>query len=448
MFSNLYPDLRRPLALRLTLWYAGIFAVSSALAFGVLYFIFVSVVRARTDDDLEEDIQEFASFMQHDGLERVRSEIAVETSGNPGDSGYQLWTGEGRLLAAGRTGPASAPAEGDEPFLATLGRSPRVRWIEGAIAPGYVMRIGQSLEDDDAFIADFRNGFLLTLAAIVLLGAPVGWFLARRALRPIEALTRTAVEIADGALERRVPVGEGGDELALLARAFNAMLDRIQALIEAMREMTDNMAHDLRNPVARIRASSEMTLAGGESTAGSTLEECDRLMDIIDTTLDIAEAESGAARLNMTPLDLSKLVLDACDIFKTAAEDHEILLTAHVPDACSLSGDQHRLQRVLANLIDNAIKYTPAGGHIRIALEDDGPRVRLSVQDTGPGIDAEDLPHIFQRFYRGDRSRSGNGNGLGLSLALAFARAHGGDLTAQSTPGEGSTFTIVLPRAR
>src|SRR5262245_53574377 len=215
MFSKLFPDLRRPLALRLTSWYAGIFAVSSALAFGVLYFVFVSVVRGRTDDDLEEDLQEFGSFMEHDGLDRVRSEIAVEISRKPRGSGYHSRTQEVRILAAGLAGPASAPGQNGEPLLVTLGRSPRVRWIEGSIAPGYAMRIGQSLEDDDAFIADFRDGFLLTLAAIILIGAPVGWFLASRALRPREELTSTTVENSDGALVRWVQGGGGKEDIAV-----------------------------------------------------------------------------------------------------------------------------------------------------------------------------------------------------------------------------------------
>jgi signal transduction histidine kinase len=450
MFSKLT---RNPLALRLTLWYAGIFAVSSMAAFGLLYALIVSVVRERTDEDLEEDMEEFATFMRNEGLDRVRSEIRTETSGSSGeDAGFQIWTNGGRILSAGLSGPDTAPGPTDDPVLFTLpGSSYRTRWIEGTLAPDYAIRIGQSLEDDDAFIANFRNGFLFTLGAVLLVGAPVGWFLARRALRPVEVLTRTAAEISEGALSRRVPVASANDELGLLARTFNTMLDRIQALIVAMREMTDNLAHDLRSPLARIRANSEMALANGESQSAliaSTIEECDRLMDMIDTTLDIAEAESGAARLKLDEVNLSLLVLDACDMFKPAAEDHHIRLSAHVPDRCVLQADRHRLQRILANLIDNAIKYTPEDGSIDVRLREDDGRIQLEIKDTGAGISATDLPRIFQRFYRGDQSRTGNGTGLGLSLALAFARAHGGDIIARSAPGQGSTFTLVLPRPR
>ena len=450
MFSKLT---RNPLALRLTLWYAGIFAVSSVAAFGLLYGLIVSVVRERADDDLEEDVEEFATFMRTEGLDGVRSEIETETSGSSSeDAGFQIWTKGARILTAGLIGPEATPAPQDDPVLVTLPGPPhRSRWIEGTLAPDYAIRIGQSLEDDDAFVANFRNGFLVTLGAVLLVGAPVGWFMARRALRPVEVLTRTAAGISEGALSQRVPVPSATDELGLLARTFNTMLDRIEALITSMREMTDNLAHDLRSPLARIRANSEMALANGESQSdliANTIEECDRLMDMIDTTLDIAEAESGAARLKLGEVNLSLLALDACDMFKPAAEDRHIQLTANVPDRCVLQADRHRLQRILANLIDNAIKYTPKDGSIDVRLREEESRILLEIQDTGVGIPATDLPRIFQRFYRGDQSRTGNGTGLGLSLALAFARAHGGDIIAQSTPGGGSTFTVMLPRAR
>ena len=450
MFSKLIRDLRRPLALRLTLWYAGVFAISSIAAFGLLYALIVSVVRERTNNDLEEDLEEYADFMHTGGIDRVRSEIQTETSGSSAeDAGFQIWANGNCILSAGRPGPEAAPAPKDEPLLFTL--PGRTRWIEGTLAPGYGLRVGQSLEEDDDFIANFRNGFLLTLGAVLLVGAPVGWFLARRALRPVETLTRTAAEISEGALSRRVPVASTHDELGHLARTFNTMVDRIEALIVAMREMTDNLAHDLRSPLARIRANSEMALANGESQSAliaSTIEECDRLMELIDTTLDIAEAESGATRLKLGEVNLSLLTLDACDMFKPAAEDRHIQLTARVPDRCVLAADRHRLQRILANLIDNAIKYTPKDGRIDLRLREDEGRILLEVEDTGSGISPADLPRIFQRFYRGDQSRSGNGTGLGLSLALAFARAHGGDILVRSAPGEGSTFTVVLPRSR
>jgi heavy metal sensor kinase len=459
---------RRTLALRLTLWYAGIFAASSILAFILVYAMMVAIVQERTDEDLEEDIEEFAAFMQVGGLERVKTEMAVETQGEEASAVFlRLWASDGRQLMA--TDLSSWPGLGtpraellrlgleDEPILETLilpGREHQVRSILGAIGSGVVLEIGESLEENEEFLEALLKGFLIVLAAVILLGGPIGWFMARRALRGVEDVTRTATEIADGALDQRVAARFQGDELDRLAQAFNRMLDRIQALILGMREMTDNLAHDLRSPVARIRASAEMVLTSNgsktewEALATNTTEECDRLLEMINTTLDIAEAESGAAELKISDIDLVDVVVDACDLFQTVAEDKKIAITTNLPEQCRIQGDLQRLQRVVANLLDNALKYTPAGGSVTIKLVDEGQQVKLSIEDTGVGISADELPRIFQRFYRCDWSRSEYGNGLGLSLALAFVRAHGGDITVNSTPGEGSTFTVLLSRSR
>jgi heavy metal sensor kinase len=458
-------EFRHTLASRLTAWYAAIFAVSSGLAFLIVYFVVVAVVQDRTDNDLREDIEEFASFVEEGGIERVKKELAIETQGDEAEVVYfRLWQPNGtEILSTDVSDWPSLPAPRDALAriaggMTTLAQTLPVRQdghgvraLYGSIGRDMILEIGQSLEEDEEFIAAFRNGFLLTLVAVILLSAPVGWFMARRALRGVGAVTRTAKQIAAGQLDRRVQVRSRGDELEELAQAFNAMLDRIQRLIVGMREMTDNLAHDLRSPLARIRAAAEMTLTGpshngGQAAAANITDECDRLLAMINTTLDIAEAQSGAAKLRIGEVELVDLVQNAQDLFQTVAEDRGITLASELPPECRIQADAHRLQRVVANLLDNAIKYTPQSGVIKTRLVNDGDSVRLSIEDTGVGIATQDLPRVFQRFYRCDESRSQPGNGLGLSLALAFVRAHGGDITVASRPGQGSTFTIVLPR--
>ncbi len=467
MFLEKIPKFWSTLALRLTIWYAAIFAASSVLAFAFVYALTAAFVTDRTDEDMQQDVDEFAALFQQEGIERVRKEMALDTQGEEAEKVFfRVWGSDGRQLATTELSswPGLVPVpkqalrdigSGDKSFVDMLelsAREDRVRRIIGTIGPGVALEIGQSLEEDEAFLAGILRGFLLTLAVVLLCGGPIGWFMARRALRGVNEVTRAANEITAGALDRRVPIGSQGDELDHLAGTFNTMLDRMQALIIGMRDMADNLAHDLRSPLARIRAAAEMSLSNGEaneareSLAVNTIEECDHLLDMVNTTLDIAEADSGAAKLNVSGIDLSEMVLSARELFQTVAEDNRISLVTSVPENCHIQGDRQRLQRVVANLLDNALKYTPPGGQVRIVLREQDARVVLTIEDTGVGISANDLPRIFQRFYRCDRSRSQHGIGLGLSLALAFVRAHGGDITATSTPSVGSTFTVELPR--
>lgn len=467
MFLKTLRKVRHTLALRLTFWYAGIFAISSIMAFLLIYLWMVAAVLEQTDDDLEEDIEEFVGFMQEGGLERVKTEIIREAQGEEADSSfYRLWTADGQELLASDlsswsdlSAPTAALAEledADEPIFETLSLAQHehnIRSIYALLGTDVVLQIGESLEEGEVFLSALLSRFLIMLIAVVLFGGLIGWFMARRALRGVQEITRTAIEIADGELDRRVAVRSQHDELATLAQTFNMMLDRIQALIIGMREMTDNLAHDLRSPLGRMRASAEMTLSSGaaksesETMAITTTEECDRLLEMINTTLDIAEAESGAAKLKLSDIDLVELVRDALELFESVAEDKQVTITAELPDHCHIRGDRQRLQRVVANLLDNALKYIPLNGRVTIGLSNENQQIKLSVTDNGIGMSADETARIFERFYRCDRSRTEHGNGLGLSLALAFVRAHGGNILVNSSLQQGSTFNVVLPHS-
>lgn len=277
--------------------------------------------------------------------------------------------------------------------------------------------------------------------------------MAKHALRGVDEVTTTALRIAKGDFEQRVPPKARGEEIERLATTFNYMLDRINALINGIRNMTDNMAHDLRSPIARIRGTAETTILSDstlkeyESTVVDTIEECDRLLDMINTMLDISEAEAGASKLKKQEIDFADVVQKACDLFQPIADNNGVILSANISLPCYISGDTQKVQRMVANLLDNALKYTPTKGRVTVSVTRDDGRVVSSFSDTGVGISEVDLPHIFRRFYRCDQSRSQAGVGLGLSLAKAIAKSHGGDITVTSCPGKGSTFTIILPRS-
>jgi heavy metal sensor kinase len=343
----------------------------------------------------------------------------------------------------------------ERPVFTTLAipeRKEEVRILYALISPRVILQVGEAMESYSRFLDAFKGIFITTMTLLILVAAGGGWFMARRAVSGVEAVTRTAQKISGGALEERVPVNPRGDEIDQLATTFNQMLDRIQTLVLEMKEMSDNIAHDLRSPITRIRGAAEVTLTTGktlseyESLAAGTIEDCDRLLDMINTMLMISKTESGVNTPSREEIDLSKLVREACELFGPSAEDNGVALTCTAPDGSPLRGDVQLIRRMLSNLVDNAIKYTPAPGTVRISVSERGERLFVAVKDTGVGISPDDLPRIFERFYRCDQSRSKPGIGLGLSLARAIARAHGGDITAASIPDQGSTFTITLPK--
>jgi signal transduction histidine kinase len=251
-----------------------------------------------------------------------------------------------------------------------------------------------------------------------------------------------------------VPVGDtGGSEDALgeLTRLFNTMLDKIEQVASAMRGALDNVSHDLRTPLTRLRGSAEMALAGPPDTEryrdalADCVEESDRVLVMLNTLMDISEAESGAMPLQHEPVKLEEVAARALDLYRDVADAKDITLESRTDGSAIVSGDRVRLEQVAANLIDNAIKYTPDGGSVRVTVAADHDRALLAVSDTGIGVPAEEQPRIWDRLFRGDRSRAERGLGLGLSLVKAIVRAHQGSVSVESSPGRGSTFTVSLP---
>jgi heavy metal sensor kinase len=332
-------------------------------------------------------------------------------------------------------------------------RKHKVRILYAILGPGLIVQLGRSMDAHTRIIEAFRKIFVATMAVLFVLAVIVGWFMAKRALAGVDTVIHTARRISERSLDERVPVKRQVDEIDQLAITFNQMLDRIQKLVTEIKEMNDNIAHDLKSPITRIRGiaevslTTESTLQDYENMAGNTIEECDRLLNMINTMLIISKTEAGLGQFENKELDIAKVVQDACELFLPMAEIEGLTLNCDTLDRLITNGDIRMVQRMISNLIDNAVKYTPAGGKIEVtALSDGRQSIRISIKDSGRGISDKDLPHIFERFYRCDPSRSQTGTGLGLSFARAVARAHGGEITVTSVPNEGSTFTVTLPK--
>jgi signal transduction histidine kinase len=287
---------------------------------------------------------------------------------------------------------------------------------------------------------------------MVIIGLAGGSFLAYRALRPIHNLSLVARSIVNTSrFDSRVPSDDTGGELNELVIVFNQMLGKIELLIQSMKGALDNVAHDLRTPVTRLRGVAEAALrteADGNTcreALADCLEESERVMTMLNTLMDISEAETGMMKLSPENVNLAQLIDQVADLYGYVAAEKSIALSTEAPKDIWLVADYARLRQVLANLLDNAIKYTPCGGRVDIKAFENGQEAVVLVKDNGIGIPPDDLPRIWDRLYRGDKSRSQRGLGLGLSLVKAVVQAHHGKIEAATNASGGSLFSLYLP---
>ena len=470
MSSKNQPKIQHTLAFRLTFWYACIFSISTIVTFTFFYFFITTVIRNQTDQDLKKQAGVFSSMLAVNGLETVERVAILEAQASGekklffrllyptgvafSSSNMSYWGNVGINRSA-----INRLVRDNRPVYETVDiedRQHRVRILYDFLGSDIILQLGQTMENQSRFVELFKKLFLVTLSVLIILAALIGWLLARHAVAGVRAVTYTARNIAEGTLDQRVPVTGRGDEIDQLATTFNQMLGRIQTLVASIREMSDNIAHDLKSPITRIRGMAEIALTTSKSIkdledmAAGTIEECDRLLDMINTMLFISKTEAGVGHLEIVDLDLAAVVRNACELYQPVAEDKNVDLACKVQAGCQIRADARMIQRLVSNLIDNAIKYSSANTQVQVVLSTDSPHeARLIVRDAGIGISAEDLPHIFERFYRSDPSRSHGqadaGVGLGLSLAQTIARAHGGRIEVESRPSHGSTFTVFFP---
>jgi signal transduction histidine kinase len=445
---------------RLITWYT-IFFILCSLAINVYaYTVISSFIHEQSRKEIEEDINDLAKLYRGEGLEALREDVfedeeepflirligsnyipiisripkdwsalsiqQIEKSGYPKDKEWKVLKGR----------------EGENEFEITSLR----------MSDGTTLQLGQNIVGRENLLRRIRKVYLIAIIPIVLFAYLGGVFIADRALNPIRQIINTLNSIlASGKIDVRVPVDQTDKMHEELITLFNSMLEKIEALMNGMRNVLDNVAHDLRTPMTRLRGTAEMALQPDQKgdvlreALSDCIEESERILIMLNTLMDISEAETGAMKLYPEEMNVAPLIDDIVGLYGYTAEEKGVSVYTGFPKELYLTADRNWLRQVLANLLDNAIKYTPTGGRIDIEAFRREQEVIISVKDTGVGISQDELDKVWERLYRGDKSRSQRGLGLGLSLVNAIVGAHRGYVQVSSEPGAGSVFTVSLP---
>lgn len=447
-----------PIRVRLTAWYFAVLAVTF-VAFGLLAYLGMrGSITESVDEDLHDRLRAIGRLMERTQSEDdFKDELREHTELRPGSNLVQVSDVSGNWIH--RT-PAMA-RYGIDPKLAGIatvysGRMP-LRVLSASVASGslsYRVQIATPMDDYYDALRHFRYELLIWLPVMLVVATLAGYWMSGRALRPVDHITRSAQAISAQNLSSRLAVPQTADEIQRLSETLNGMLERIEKAFARITQFSADASHELRTPVALMRTQAEIALRRTRSpeeyrdALTLILEELERTSDLIEKLMILTRTDSGVEALQRTRLDLKDVVHRVCESGKMLSDAKQIKFMEDVPEqSVWVVADSHWLERLFLILIDNAVKYTPTGGEIVTSLSTRNDSAVVEVRDTGIGIAEADLPYIFERFYRADKSRTPDSGGIGLGLSIGrwIAEAHRGRIDVQSNAGQGSAFRVTLP---
>jgi len=438
----------RSQAFRIVLLYLAIFAASATALFVFVYGNTALVLERETDETIGAEVTGLAELYTRLGLPGL-TDVIIGRSIHGGQGLYLLARADHRVIAGNLDAWPQIESDSGGFFQFNYERrvtgAVELRHARGKVfrlAQGFLLLVARDIHERSELQRLFTTTLPWAVALMIALGIAGGYFIGRRFLARLDVINRTSREIIAGNLSRRVPLSRAGDEFDDLAGHLNRMLDRIERLLHGIREVSDNVAHDLRTPLTRLRNRLELVSLrqAPDSESGrdiaAAFEETDQLIATFNALLLIAEAEAGSVRETMEDFDLNEVIEGVGELYAPVAEEKGLSFSTRIGEPATLHGNRNLITQALANLVDNAIKYTPPGGSVSVALEKSGAGIALVVADTGPGIPATERARVTERFVRLESSRHSPGTGLGLSLAAAVARLHDAELTLRdNAPG-------------
>jgi heavy metal sensor kinase len=462
----------RSLSFRLVAWYAGVLTIVFVLLGGLTLFFLRGYLTANVLDTQARRARQIADTLvaaaSRSGEAALRTEVETLYAPEANDRFIRITRADGEAVYVSRAPPNGQfdPAQVPPPAAAEGASARRVRLADGALllagvsaraADGtrYRVEVGTSSVPVEATV---RHVFILLIVGLplaVCVAVAGGFVLVRRSLEPVARMAVKAEDISQHNLSERLPVVRSGDELERLAVALNHMLSRLQESIQGSKQFVADASHELRTPLTVMRGELESLVQNGElaretrESLGSVLEDVERLREIVDSLFALSRLDAGEAPAQWRRFDLAALAATTAEQMALLAEDKRISVECEAREAVTVEGDPARLKQVIVNLLDNAIKYTPNGGRVRLSVRREGGSALLEVADDGVGIPPEALPHVFKRFYRVDvsRSREQGGAGLGLAIVKSICTAHGAEVEVFSAPGQGSRFQVRQPLA-